>query len=727
MKTSRELVHRNSSARPGSSKVVALAAAAMLAAGSMALAGCSQGESSSSASGSTVATTIDDSAYDFEYSDRDLDSSYDEASATRITLDGSSATVESGDGATFADGVLTISKSGTYVLSGSLSDGQVVVQAGDDDKVQLVLSNASVACSTGPAIYVANADKCFVTLADGTSNSLSDGSSYSIGDDSDAGGAIYSTCDLTLNGSGSATITGSKKHGVFSKDDVRVTAGTWSVTAAADGVHGRDCVKVCGGDLQITAGDDGIASTNDEKAGKGYVGIDGGTLNITSTDKGIVAYAYMRVSAGTVSINAGDDGLHSDGSLHVTGGACTIDAGDDGAHCEYVLQIDDGSIDITESVEGLEGEKVIVNGGTQHVVASDDGVNAASHEDSSSTSTTSDSAGDAGNETAGEGSTPPEMPQESDNGTGADSTTPPEKPDGDSSSQDGNGGGNVGGQQPGGNAQDGQQPGGTGNADGSTPPEIPDGGGAQGNGDGTMQQPDGQGGNAGGGFGEYNEDCQIQINGGYLVVDASGDGLDSNGDISMTGGVALISGPTNDGNGSVDYAGSFSVEGGTLLAVGSSGMAQSPSSVASAYAQASVSGNAGQSVAITDESGNVLASFTAPKSFALVQFCIAGMQDGSTYQVVLDGTVAGANSDGYASSSTVSGGTSTSATASTSVSSGIAPGGQGGNQGDGQGTGGTPPQGGGDGFDGNAPSQGGQSQPQGQNTTTSTSANTVSL
>lgn len=131
-----------------------------------------------------VAAAFDESALDLDYSKRDLDASYDASSATVITLSGDSASVQGTGAQASADGVV-ISSAGTYVVSGELTDGQLLVDTGDDDKVQLVLAGATIHNEDGPAIYVRNADKCFVTLDAGTENNLSDGSLYALEDDSD--------------------------------------------------------------------------------------------------------------------------------------------------------------------------------------------------------------------------------------------------------------------------------------------------------------------------------------------------------------------------------------------------------------------------------------------------------------------------------------------------------------------------------------------------------------
>ena len=186
-------------------------------------------------------TTVD-SVYDLDISDRDDSGDYDAASA--VTLD------PSGD--------LTITAAGTYLLTGTYS-GTIVVAPPEDAKVQLVLSDATIAVSDGPAIYVQSADKVFLTAADGTTNAISDGSSYTYTDgDTDVDAAVFSKADLTVNGSGKLTITGSAKHAVVSKDDLVITADNLTVTAANVALNGKDSVKIVNATVTATAGSDAI-------------------------------------------------------------------------------------------------------------------------------------------------------------------------------------------------------------------------------------------------------------------------------------------------------------------------------------------------------------------------------------------------------------------------------------------------------------------------------------
>lgn len=310
-------------------------ALAVALAGSLALAGCTGGTFEEAAEGAgekteqgqsdqaqgdngTTGTTgevdwaslIDIPGMDFAYSDRDKDASYDVASATNIALSGQGATV-SGEGAAVEGATVTISAAGTYAVTGELTAGSLVVNAGDQDKVQIVPSGASIRNEAGPALNIQQADKVFVTLADGTQNTLADGASYELVEGEDEpNAALYSKADLTINGAGALSVEGNYRHGVNSKDDLVVTGGAITVVAKEDGLRGKDCVKVADGSFAITAGGDGVKSSNDEDPTRGFVSIDGGTFTVTGCEEGIEAQEVI-VNNGELNITASDDGINA--------------------------------------------------------------------------------------------------------------------------------------------------------------------------------------------------------------------------------------------------------------------------------------------------------------------------------------------------------------------------------------------------------------------------------
>lgn len=284
----------------------------------MILTGCGLSGSSQTKSNTTntvQATASSDSTdskvvVDKEFSARDLDVGYEDSTATHITLDGSEIIVD-GDGATGKNRVLTINKEGTFVVTGTLKDGQIVVDVADTEKVQIVLNGASINCTNNAPIYIQNADKVFITLPDKTQNSLSDGTEYVQTDDNNVDGVIFSKADLTLNGDGILNITGNYKHGIASKDDIVITGGTFNITAVKDAINGKDCVKIKDGILNLRAATgDGIQSKNDEDNTKGYVYICGGDINILKSNEGIEGTVIV-IEDGIVNMTSDDDGFNA--------------------------------------------------------------------------------------------------------------------------------------------------------------------------------------------------------------------------------------------------------------------------------------------------------------------------------------------------------------------------------------------------------------------------------
>ena len=590
-----------------------------------------------------VAAAFDASALNLEYSKRDMDASFDESSATKITLSGNSASV-SGSGAVAEGSTVTISAAGTYIVSGNLTDGSITVTTSENDKVQIVLNGVKIACSSGPAIDVQSADKCFITLAEGTQNSLSDGSVFT---SEDANACIYATCDLTINGSGSLDVSGNYRHGVFSKDDLVVYGGSINVSAVEDGLNGKDSVKIGAGDISIDSGADGVKSSKSTNPEKGFVYVSGGSLSIDAEDDGIQAKTHLCIAGGSIEIDAADDALHSDLEGALNGGSTSVRSGDDAFHCETKLEVNDGSFVAETCSEGYEAEWVVVNGGDTNICALDDAMNA-SAADLSDDSESSD----ADTSTSAPSGEPGANAAQPDDSIGA--------PDGSSANADSN-------------EQQNTAPQDAGRQDGSTPPELPSDDGAQGGQAGEApsdlgQAPDVQGrmerggqapGGQGGAPGASDSNCLIQINGGKVVLDSQGDGVDSNGNVEINGGTLLVNGPSSDGDGAFDYDGEATISGGTVLMAGAVGMAQSFTSGTQAFALVQASGSAGNVIEATDADGNVIATLTATRAFGCVLVSGAGVSDGDTITVSVDGAA-------------------TMATASTTSTSGIATGGMGG-------------------------------------------------
>ncbi len=362
-----------------SRKMAAAGISAVLAFGLM---GCSGGaaEEASSGKGSaeleaeeTGISSVD--GLDLEFSKRDMDASFDAAAATKIALADSGISVD-GSGAEADGKTVTLNSAGAYLISGALSDGCIVVDAGDEDKLQLVLDGVSIHHESGPALFVSNADKCFITLADGSDNELSDGADYQLeGEDDDRDATIFSKDDLTINGSGALAVTGASKHAICSNDDLVITGGALTVTAAQDALRGKDCIKIADGAITVNAGDDAFHSDaffyakggeiTVESCYEGYEGekviIDGGNHRITASDDALNAAlsdsdpglestmpaapgggqmaassseCLIQINGGTVELDAQTDGIDSNGDVEISGGTVLVsgpDAGMDGA------------------------------------------------------------------------------------------------------------------------------------------------------------------------------------------------------------------------------------------------------------------------------------------------------------------------------------------------------------------------------------------------------------
>ena len=244
------------------------------------------------------------------FSAGDLDWGYDPAAATAIALTGSGAEIQ-GSGAAAGGSTITISAGGTYIISGSLADGMIVVDALDTDKVRLVLDGASINNSSGAAIYVARADKVFITLADGTVSSLSATGVDGTGID----GAIFSKDDLTINGTGTLEVSCTAGHGIVGKDDLTIVAATIAVSASGHAIQANDSVGIAEAALSLSAGGDGIHAAGGEDVEEGWVYIVSGTVSISSADDGIDASSDVQIDGGSITISADGDGVHVDRSL----------------------------------------------------------------------------------------------------------------------------------------------------------------------------------------------------------------------------------------------------------------------------------------------------------------------------------------------------------------------------------------------------------------------------
>ena len=308
------------------------------------LTSCGGGSSTESAGGADLTETSVTKEYNAAgkaemFTERDLSADYDESTAVKVTLSGTSAKASSSKGISVSGSTVTITSEGTYIFSGELTDGQIIVEADDTAKVQIVLDGASITSKTSAAVYVKSADKVFVTTAKGTDNSLANGGSFTADGDTNVDGAVFAKDDITFNGNGSLTVTSPAGHGIVGKDDVKLAGGTITIDAAEHGIQANDSVRVAAAAVTVNAENkDGVHVSDDADA-----------------EEGTVSDSFFYMADGSLTINAGDDGIHADAEANIEG----------------------GTIDVSNSYEGIEALTVNVSDGDIKVAATDDGINAA--------------------------------------------------------------------------------------------------------------------------------------------------------------------------------------------------------------------------------------------------------------------------------------------------------------------------------------------------------------
>lgn len=653
---------------------------------SMTVTGCSgtAADSTDTTESQQAVSTGDILSYDDMFTDRDLDVGYEESDSVKISLSDDSTTVSSGssdnsstddtvDGVTVDGNVITITSGGTYIISGTLSEGQFVVDA-DDEKVQLVLDNADITCATSAAIYVKSASKTFITLAEGSENILMNTAEFEAIDDNNIDAVIFSKDDLALNGSGTLTINSENGHGIVSKDDLKITGGTYNITAASHALSGKDSVRIAAGTFNLVSGKDGIHSENADDSSKGYVYIAGGEFTIDSTGDGIDASNIVQIDGGTFDITAGggvenSTKTHEDNMMGGPGGGKGPQMGEAPSG-----EVPDGN---TPSGEAPSGKGLDGNAPSEkpsgEVPQGDPGNN--SSENSGSDNSSSDR------------ETPPEKPDSNTNQAAGTEQSESDTSDSDSASTKGikadgrlyiNGGTftiNSADDSVHSNSavtindgtytlttgDDGVHSGEAVEINGGTITISESYEGLEGltvtinDGDIDITSSD-DGINAAGGteemgFGGMGNDSTgdtstdemwMEINGGYIHVLAGGDGIDSNGDITVNGGEVYIDGPSDNGNSAIDYGDRSAcyINGGTVVAIGSSGMAEDISDDSDQQVmlvKLDSQKEAGE-VTLTDSDGNEIITYTALKAYDCVIISTKDLEAGQTYTLTTSGT-----------------------------------------------------------------------------------------
>lgn len=524
------------------------------------------------------------------FTDRDKEQTGAVGGEITITLkDGGSS---ASDASVLISGdTITLTKDATYVISGELTCGSLIVDMPEAAKPQLILSEVSVTCADSAALYIKECDKVFVTLEENTENTFSVSGDFAETDEG-VDGAIYSKQDITFNGAGSLSVSCAAAHAVVAKDDFVVTGGVYTITSASHGVDANDSIRLTGAVMTVSSGKDALHAENKDDATLGFVYIESGEYILSSAGDGISAGYYVQIEGGsfnivtgggsengeshtsdgwgnmggfgggrpgirssssdttedstsikgikaadTVLINSGklvldtaDDAVHSNASVAVRGGEHEIETGDDALHADGTLAISGGTVVINESYEGLEGLDISVSGGKIKITADDDGINAAGGNDSS-----------------------------------------------------------------------------------------------------------GFGGVRGDSFGG-SSNGSITVSGGEVYMNASGDGIDANGSFKMTGGLVTVCGPTSGDTSVLDYDREAIISGGTFIGTGANMMAQTFSSSEQGVIAVTVGNqSAGTLITLVDSSGEEILSYEPALSFQIVIISTPDMKSGKEYTITVGG------------------------------------------------------------------------------------------
>ncbi len=573
----------------------------------------SNNESSITDTSDTTAVPVDvdySQADEDIFTDRDVKSDYSEEDSVLIQLNGNSATASS-NSVNISGSTVTITEEATYVISGTLTDGMIIVDADDTAKLQIVLNGVNITSKTSAALYVLEADKVFVTLADGTSNTLANGGTFTAIDENNIDATIFSKQDLTFNGSGSLTVTSPVSHGIVCKDDLVFTGGTYTVNSASHGIDANDSVRITSSTkLTVDAGKDGIHCENTDDTSLGFIYISDVTMNIEAEGDGIAASAYVQIENGTFDLLVGGGsengsnassgnyggfmgggghggmrpggsqssttttdesgtsmkGIKAANSLLISGGTFKIDSADDSVHSDVSVTINGGTFEIASGDDAIHAEETLtITAGSFNITESYEGLEALNIDVKGGEFKIV--ASDDGLNAAG--------------GTDSSGTT---------GGRDGMFGGGPGGM--------------------------------------------------GGGM-SSSSNGSIVISGGNLYVKASGDGIDANGTITISGGYTVVTGPTQGDTATLDYDRSATITGGTFIGTGASGMAQSFSNAEQGVFAVNVgSQSAGTNITLKDKNNNTIISYAPELSFSVIIISSPDIKLGENYTITV-GTTSG--------------------------------------------------------------------------------------
>lgn len=663
----------------------------------------------------------------------DLTADYSDFDAT-ITLSDSGSAVSGDAAAVSIDGsVITISAGGTYALSGTLSNGQLIITG--TEKVKLYFDNVSITCADAPAVICVNEKRTILSLAPGSQNSLSDGTDYNasiIGDQEIDPSAIYAQDKLTINGTGALSVSGNCADGIVCKDDLKLVGGTITVDAIHNGIKGKDSAAIYDdASVTVTAGNDGIKSTETDNPEQGFLQIDGGTIAVTAGGDCLQAETLVRISGGALTLKSSgtaiDDatgeansakGIHCTAYIEILGGTVAIDVPEDGIHCGGSCTVADGTLDVTSGEDGIQADGDLIQSGgaitivtTGEVTSSSDEATGFGEQDDFGGGR--DGFGGQNGFHGGFDGAPPDFesadtqadtaalviqtltkPDTATNNTTAAETT-------DSASSKGMKAGGVLTMSGGSCNITSTDHAVHGASDATLCGTIltirSDNKGISVHGD--LEISDGEitvetategieskanmtisGGTIrilaasddGINTGGTGENHALTFTGGYTYVCADGDGIDSNASLEISGGVVLVCGPTSGADGSIDFETTMTFTGGTLLALSSRGMMEYGETGLLVTTAASAA--ASDLISVVDENGTVLATLKTPKAVSDIIFGI-GDSDAEDFTILTGGTYHGTlDENGFGTGGTISGGTKV----SISTSGGMMQGGIGG-------------------------------------------------
>ncbi len=548
------------------------------------------------------------------FDEDDLNTNLDNPSA-QILLNGNTIEIN-GKGAEFADGKISIVSGGTYVFSGTLDDGQIYINT--KEKVHIGLNGINISCSNSSPIFIEDSDNAVITVCDGTENTLSDTENYTFENeqDNEPDAVIYSKDDLSVNGSGTLNLQANYNEGLASKNDLKISGIKLNITSVGNAVKGKDSLAVKDACITANSQSDGLKSSNTEETDKGYIVLESGEFNITTEQDAFQAESDLIVYDGTFNIKTGEGSSSEsakelqqsggrDKAFMMEGNSNKSEESQKGFKAGKNLIIHNGNItadcydDTIHSNNDTE-----INGGTLTLSSADDGIHASNSVNINN--------GDINILNSYEGI----------EGTVINVN---------------DGKINLRASDDGFNASEGSSTSDTETTENNAQQKM-----------------------FGGGFGDVSENCILNINGGYVYVNADGDGLDSNGTININDGIILVDGPTNDGNGALDTGVDINVNGGTLIAAGSSGMAEIPSDTSKQNSIAvsfDKSQDAKNIICIKDENEKNIIAYSPAKTYSSVIISTPEIISDKQYSIYSGGKYSGTETDGLYSDGEYSDGT----------------------------------------------------------------------